>query len=54
MEHAYKYVNFGMSPGKGILFYGPPGCGKTLLAKTVVNACGANFISIKGPELLTQ
>lgn len=54
VEHADKYVKFGMSPSKGVLFYGPPGCGKTLLAKAVANECGANFISIKGPELLTQ
>jgi len=36
------------------LFYGPPGCGKTLLAKAIANECQANFISIKGPELLTM
>ena len=54
VEHADKYVKFGMSPSKGVLFYGPSGCGKTLLAKAIANECGANFISIKGPELLTQ
>jgi transitional endoplasmic reticulum ATPase len=54
VEHADKYVKFGMNPSKGVLFYGPPGCGKTLLAKAIANECGANFISIKGPELLTQ
>jgi transitional endoplasmic reticulum ATPase len=43
-----------MSPSKGVLFYGPPGCGKTLMAKAVANECQANFISIKGPELLTM
>lgn len=37
-----------------MLFYGPPGCGKTLLAKAVANECSANFISIKGPELLSK
>lgn len=43
-----------MSPSKGVLFYGPPGCGKTLMAKAVANECQANFISVKGPELLTM
>lgn len=43
-----------MSPSKGVLFYGPPGCGKTLMAKAVANECQANFVSIKGPELLTM
>ena len=43
-----------MQPSKGVLFYGPPGCGKTLLAKAIANECQANFISIKGPELLTM
>jgi transitional endoplasmic reticulum ATPase len=54
VEHAEKYIKFGMHPSKGVLFYGPSGCGKTLLAKAIANECGANFISIKGPELLTQ
>jgi transitional endoplasmic reticulum ATPase len=54
IEHPEKFHKFGMSPSKGVLFYGPPGCGKTLLAKAVANECSANFISIKGPELLTM
>lgn len=54
VQHADKFEKFGMSPSKGVLFYGPPGCGKTLLAKAIANECGANFISIKGPELLTM
>lgn len=54
VQHADKFEKFGMQPSKGVLFYGPPGCGKTLLAKAIANECGANFISIKGPELLTM
>ena len=54
VEHPEKFEKFGMSPSKGVLFYGPPGCGKTLLAKAIANECQANFISIKGPELLTM
>lgn len=54
IEHADLYKKFGMNPSKGVLFYGPPGCGKTLLAKAIANECQANFISIKGPELLTM
>jgi len=54
VEHPEKFLKFGMTPSKGVLFYGPPGCGKTLLAKAIANECQANFISIKGPELLTM
>merc|ERR1719261_1528276 len=54
IEHPEKYKFFGMDPSKGVLFYGPPGCGKTLLAKAIANECQSNFISIKGPELLTM
>lgn len=54
VEHPDKFLKYGMSPSKGVLFYGPPGCGKTLLAKAIANECQANFISIKGPELLTM
>lgn len=54
VEHPEKFLKFGMQPSKGVLFYGPPGCGKTLLAKAIANECQANFISIKGPELLTM
>merc|ERR1712183_1067787 len=54
VEHPEKFEKFGMSPSKGVLFYGPPGCGKTLMAKAVANECQSNFISVKGPELLTM
>ena len=54
IDHPDKFEKFGMKPGKGVLFYGPPGCGKTLMAKAIANECSANFVSIKGPELLTM
>ncbi|KAI4178839.1 MAG: hypothetical protein L6R41_008180, partial [Letrouitia leprolyta] len=54
VDHPEKFLKFGLSPSRGVLFYGPPGTGKTMLAKAVANECAANFISIKGPELLSM
>ncbi|KAG7193234.1 uncharacterized protein KQ657_000996 [Scheffersomyces spartinae] len=48
------YLKVGISAPSGVLMWGPPGCGKTLLAKAVANESRANFISIKGPELLNK
>merc|ERR1711920_974164 len=54
IKHPEKFDKYGMTPSRGVLFYGPPGCGKTLLAKAVASECSSNFVSIKGPELLTM
>jgi transitional endoplasmic reticulum ATPase len=48
------YRAAGIKPSKGILLHGPPGTGKTLLAKAVANEANANFISVKGPELISK
>jgi len=53
-EHPEIFLKYGQKPSRGVLFFGPPGCGKTLLAKAVANESSANFISVKGPELLTM
>ena len=54
LKHPEYFKEMGIEPPKGILLYGPPGCGKTLLAKAVATESGANFIAIKGPEVLSK
>lgn len=49
-----RYARVGIVAPTGVLLWGPPGCGKTLLAKAVANQSQANFISVKGPELLNK
>ncbi len=51
LEHPQSFKRMGIRPPKGLLLIGPPGCGKTLLAKAVANESEANFISVKGPSL---
>jgi len=48
------FKHLGIKPHKGIILYGPPGCGKTLIAKSIANEVNAHFIAIKGPELLSK
>lgn len=54
IAHPERFESLGLPLGHGVLLFGPPGCGKTLVAKAVANDSGANFISIKGPELLNK
>lgn len=54
MRHSEQFKALGLSVPTGVLLCGPPGCGKTLLAKAIANEAGINFISVKGPELLNM
>ncbi len=54
LKNPDSFKRIGIRPPSGVLLYGPPGTGKTLLAKAVANESGANFISIKGPEVYSK
>jgi len=54
MRHPEIFQRLGIDPPKGVLLHGPPGCGKTLLARAVANESDANFFSINGPEIMSK
>ncbi len=54
LDDPESFERMGIRPPRGILLYGPPGTGKTLLARAVANESGANFLSVKGPEVLSK
>jgi len=54
IKHAGMFAKMGVSPPKGVLMYGPPGCSKTMIAKALANESKLNFVAIKGPELFSK
>lgn len=54
LKYPELFKRLGIEPPKGVLLYGPPGCGKTLLAKAVANESEANFFAINGPEITSK
>jgi len=54
IKHAGAFTKMGIKPPRGVLLFGPPGCGKTLIGKAVAYESEANFISVKGPEILSK
>ena len=54
LKHPEIFSRLGIEPPKGVLLYGPPGCGKTLLAKAVANESEANFMLLNGPEIMNK
>jgi transitional endoplasmic reticulum ATPase len=54
LRHPEIFQRLGIEPPKGVLLHGPPGCGKTLLARAVANESEANFYSINGPEIMSK
>lgn len=54
IKHPEWFKKAGVKPARGVLLYGPSGCGKTLLARSIATESGANFITIRGPEVLSK
>ncbi|MGF1544569.1 MAG: AAA family ATPase [Parvularculaceae bacterium] len=54
LRHEATLARAGVGPARGVLMAGPPGCGKTLIARALAKEAGVNFISVRGPQLLSQ
>jgi transitional endoplasmic reticulum ATPase len=54
LENPQCFKTLGIRPPRGVLLYGPPGCGKTYVVKALANEAGVNFVAVKGPELLSK
>ncbi|KAL0213573.1 hypothetical protein RCL1_007199 [Eukaryota sp. TZLM3-RCL] len=54
IKFPHKFSALGITPSKGVLLYGPPGCSKTLIAKALATEAGLNFLVVKGPELFSK
>jgi AAA+ superfamily predicted ATPase len=54
LRHPEVIARLGITPPRGVLLYGPPGCGKTMLARAVAHESGLHFMAVSGPELITK
>ncbi|XP_018571693.1 spermatogenesis-associated protein 5 [Anoplophora glabripennis] len=54
LKHPDSFIRLGITPPRGVLMFGPPGCSKTMIAKALATESGLNFLSIKGPELFSK
>lgn len=54
LQYPESFTRLGITPPRGVLMYGPPGCSKTMIAKALATESGLNFLSIKGPELFSK